>query len=173
MPNFWIAILIWTLPAIWWGWTPPLGYRTLAEDPQKHLIQIVLPAAVLGVYLAATTMRLTRSALLEVLREDYVRTARAKGLSQRTVVVGHALRNALVPIITVVGVQFAGLLGGTVIIEQVFALPGLGSLTLDAILNRDYTQLQANVLLFATAIVLLNLAVDLSYSAIDPRVRYS
>ena len=118
-------------------------------------------------------MRLTRSALLEVLREDYVRTARAKGLSQRTVVVGHALRNALVPIITVVGVQFAGLLGGTVIIEQVFALPGLGSLTLDAILNRDYTQLQANVLLFATAIVLLNLAVDLSYSAIDPRVRYS
>lgn len=173
MPNFWIAILIWTLPAIWWGWTPPLGYRTLAEDPQKHLIQIILPAAVLGVYLAATTMRLTRSALLEVLREDYVRTARAKGLSQRTVVVGHALRNALVPIITVVGVQFAGLLGGTVIIEQVFALPGLGSLTLDAILNRDYTQLQANVLLFATAIVLLNLAVDLSYSVIDPRVRYS
>jgi peptide/nickel transport system permease protein len=173
MPNFWIAILIWTLPAIWWGWTPPLGYKTLAEDPAKHLQQILIPAGVLGVALAATTMRLTRSSLLEVLREDYVRTARAKGLALRIVVVRHALRNSLMPLVTIMGVQFAALLGGTVIIEQVFALPGLGRLTLDAILNRDYTQLQANMLVFSIVIVLLNLAVDLTYPILDPRIRYS
>ena len=173
MPNFWIAILIWTLPAIWWGWTPPLGYKTLAEDPAKHLQQVLIPAGVLGVALAATTMRLTRSSLLEVLREDYVRTARAKGLALRIVVVRHALRNALMPLVTIMGVQFAALLGGTVIIEQVFALPGLGRLTLDAILNRDYTQLQANMLFFSVVIVLLNLVVDLTYPILDPRIRYS
>jgi len=173
MPNFWIAILIWTLPAIWWGWTPPLGYKTLAEDPAKNLQQILIPAGVLGVALAATTMRLTRSSLLEVLREDYVRTAWAKGLPLRIVVVRHALRNALMPLVTIMGVQFAALLGGTVIIEQVFALPGLGRLTLDAILNRDYTQLQANMLVFSVVIVLLNLVVDLTYPIIDPRIRYS
>ena len=173
MPNFWIAILIWTLPAIWWGWTPPLGYKTLAEDPAKNLQQILIPAGVLGVALAATTMRLIRSSLLEVLREDYVRTAWAKGLPLRIVVVRHALRNALMPLVTIMGVQFAALLGGTVIIEQVFALPGLGRLTLDAILNRDYTQLQANMLVFSVVIVLLNLVVDLTYPIIDPRIRYS
>lgn len=173
MPNFWIAILIWTLPAIWWGWTPPLGYKTLTEDPAKHLQQVLIPAGVLGVALAATTMRLTRSSLLEVLREDYVRTARAKGLALRIVVVRHALRNALMPLVTIMGVQFAALLGGTVIIEQVFALPGLGRLTLDAILNRDYTQLQANMLVFSGVIVLLNLVVDLTYPILDPRIRYS
>ncbi|MCC7088806.1 MAG: ABC transporter permease [Dehalococcoidia bacterium] len=173
MPSFWIALLIWTLPAIWWNWTPPLGYSSLGEDPARHLQQILIPAAILGAYLAATTMRLTRSALLEVLREDYVRTARAKGLSSRIVIWRHALRNALIPIVTVVGTQFAFLLGGTIIIEQVFALPGLGRLTLDAILNRDYTQLQGNMLVFSVAIVLLNLAVDLTYPIIDPRVHYS
>lgn len=173
MPNFWIAILIWTLPAIWWGWTPPLGYKTLTEDPAKHLQQVLIPAGVLGIALAATTMRLTRSSLLEVLREDYVRTARAKGLALRIVVVRHALRNALMPLVTIMGVQLAALLGGTVVIEQVFALPGLGRLTLDAILNRDYTQLQANMLVFSVVIVLINLVVDLTYPILDPRIRYS
>ena len=173
MPSFWIAILIWTLPAIWWGWTPPLGYVTLAEDPAKHLQQILIPAGVLGIALAATTMRLTRSSLLEVLREDYVRTARAKGLALRVIVVRHAMRNALMPLVTIMGVQLGALLAGTVIIEQVFALPGVGRLTLDAILNRDYTQLQANMLIFSVVIVLLNLAVDLTYPILDPRIRYS
>ena len=173
MPNFWIAILIWTVPAIWWGWTPPLGYKTFSEDPTTHLQQILIPAAVLGVALASTSMRLVRSSLLEVLREDYVRTARAKGLATRIVVVRHALRNALMPLVTVIGVQIAALMGGTVIVEQVFALPGLGRLTLEAILNRDYTQLQANMLVFSIVIVFLNLAVDLTYPILDPRIHYS
>lgn len=172
-PNFWIAILIWTLPAIWFGWTPPLGYRSLGEDPTGHLLQVFLPAIVLGTYLGGTSMRLMRSALLEVLREDYIRTAKAKGLGANTVVVRHALRNALIPVITVVGLQFGYLLGGTVVVEQVFALPGLGRLTLDSILNRDYTQLQANILLYGVIIVLVNLMTDVLYGVIDPRIRHS
>src|SRR5262249_45961314 len=138
LPAFWIATLAILLPSLYLGWLAPIGYVSLLEDPAKHLQQILIPAAVLGFALSATTMRMTRSQMLEVLRQDYVRTAWAKGLRGRSVVVRHALKNALIPVLTIVGNQLGALLGGTVIIESIFSLPGLGRLTLDAVTQRDY-----------------------------------
>jgi peptide/nickel transport system permease protein len=142
------------------------------QSPWTNLQQFLLPAALLGFRLSSATMRMTRSTLLEVLREDYVRTAWAKGLSQRLIVYKHALKNALIPVITIVGGQLGGLLAGTVIIETIFALPGMGRLTVEAIIYRDYPVVQTNVMLAATVLVTLNLLVDLTYAWLDPRIRY-
>jgi len=172
VPNFWVATLIFTIPAIVWGWVPPTIYRNIWDDPLYNLRQMILPALILGYTSAAILMRLTRSSLLEVLRQDYIRTASAKGLKERLVVVRHALKNALIPVITVAGFQFSFLLGGTVIIEQIFAIPGLGRSTFESIFNRDYPQTQINVLFLSTMFVLINLAVDLTYGVLDPRIRY-
>jgi peptide/nickel transport system permease protein len=173
IPGFWLATLIVTLPAIWWGWSPlKFHYTAFAKDPYENILSMIFPAIVLGVSLSAITMRLTRSALLEVLRQDYIRTAWAKGLRESAVIVRHGLKNALIPVVTVVGFQLATLLGGTIIIEQIFLLPGVGSSTLLSISQRDYPQLQANILFLATAFVFINLLVDLSYGLLDPRIRY-
>lgn len=172
IPSFWLGTLVITLPAIWWHWIPPTRYKDLWDDPMYNLTQMIIPATILGLAFSAILMRLTRSAMLEVLREDYIRTAWAKGLRERVVLVRHALKNAMIPVVTVAGLQFATLLGGTVIMEQIFTIPGLGRSTFLAVFNRDYTQLQANVLFLALIYLLANLVVDLTYAWFDPRIRY-
>jgi peptide/nickel transport system permease protein len=172
MPDFWLGTLVITFAAIWFHWIPPIGYTSFWEDPWRNLQQFLLPAAVLGFRLSAATMRMTRSTVLEVLREDYVRTAWAKGLAGRIVVYKHALKNALIPVVTIVGGQMGTLLAGTVIVETIFALPGMGRLTVEAILYRDYPVVQTNVMLVAATLVSLNLIVDMTYAWLDPRIRY-
>ncbi len=172
LPDFWLGTLVITFAAIWFHWIPPLGYASLWDSPLKNLQQFLLPAAVLGFRLSAATMRMTRSTVLEVLREDYVRTAWAKGLAGRIVVYKHALKNALIPVVTIVGGQLGTLLAGAVIVETIFALPGMGRLTVEAILFRDYPVVQTNVMLVAAVLVTLNLVVDLTYAWLDPRIRY-
>jgi peptide/nickel transport system permease protein len=173
MPEFWIGTLVITFAAIWFHWIPPIGYVSLWDSPWKNLQQFLVPAAILGFRLSAATMRMTRSTVLEVLREDYVRTAWAKGLAGKIVVYKHALKNALIPVVTIVGGQLGTLLAGTVVVETIFALPGMGRLTVEAILYRDYPIVQTNVMLVAATLVTLNLVVDLTYAWLDPRIRYS
>ena len=172
IPDFWLGTLVITFAALWFHWIPPIGYTSIWVDPWRNLQQFLLPAAVLGFRLAAATMRMTRSTVLEVLREDYVRTAWAKGLAGRIVVYKHALKNALIPVVTIIGGQLGVLLAGTVVVETIFALPGMGRLTVEAILFRDYPVVQTNVMLVAGTLVTLNLLVDLSYAWLDPRIRY-
>jgi peptide/nickel transport system permease protein len=171
-PEFWLGTLVITFAAIWFRWMPPIGYVSIWDDPWRNLQQFLVPAAVLGFRLSAATMRMTRSTVLEVLREDYVRTAWAKGLGGRMVVYKHALKNALIPVVTIVGGQLGTLLAGTVVVETIFALPGMGRLTVEAILFRDYPVVQTNVMLVAGVLVTLNLLVDLTYAWLDPRIRY-
>jgi peptide/nickel transport system permease protein len=173
MPSFWIGTLVLLYFAIWFRWIPPIAYVPFLEDPWRNLQQFAVPAVALGAHFSAVAMRMTRSALLEVVHQDYIRTAYAKGLRERSVLVRHALKNAMVPVVTILGVQFGYLLGGTVLIETVFAMPGLGRLTLDAITQRDYPQLQADVLAIALMVVVVTLAVDLSYGWLDPRIRHA
>src|SRR5436190_890125 len=168
----WLAPVVITFLAIWVQWIPPIGFAPLWEDPARCLGQLLIPALIIGARLAAVSMRMTRSSLLEVLHQDYIRTARAKGARERAVIVRHALKNAFIPVVTVIGQQFSVLLGGTVIVEFIFLQPGVGSLMLDAVLLRDYTVIQGAVLFFATVIVVTNLLVDLSYAWLDPRIRY-
>ncbi|MCB2111836.1 MAG: ABC transporter permease, partial [Rhodobacteraceae bacterium] len=172
VPNFYLGTLVIVIPAVLWKWVPPVTYRPIWEDPLTNLQQFWLPALVIGASASATLMRMTRSAMLEVMRQDYIRTALAKGLTHRTVVLRHALKNSLIPVVTVFGALVAGLLTGTVITESIFNLPGMGRLTIDAIAQRDYPQIQANVLLFGLIYTLANLAVDLSYVVLNPRIRY-
>ena len=172
LPDFWLATVVITFLAIWFQWIPPIGFAPLWVDPVRCLSQLLIPAVIIGARLAAVSMRMTRSSLLEVLGQDYIRTARAKGVRERAVVVRHALKNAFIPVVTVVGQQFSVLLGGTVIVEFIFLQPGVGSLILDAVLLRDYTLIQGAVLFFAAVIVAMNLLVDLSYAWLDPRIRY-
>jgi peptide/nickel transport system permease protein len=172
VPDFWLGTLAITFAALWFHWIPPIGYVSLWESPWRNLQQFLLPAAVLGFRLSAATMRMTRSTVLEVLREDYVRTAWAKGLAGRIVVYKHALKNALIPVVTIVGGQLGVLLAGTFVVEVIFALPGMGRLTVEAILYRDYPVVQTNVMLVAGTLVTLNLLVDMTYAWLDPRIRY-
>jgi len=173
VPAFWTGTLLIVLPARFWGYSPPFTYQALFDDPGQNLRQILPAALTLGAILAGVVTRFVRSALLEVLRQDYIRTAWAKGLRQRSVVVRHAIRNALIPVVTIVGLQLAALLGGAIITESVFNLPGLGTLTIASIRQRDYPQLQANLLVFAALVALVNLLVDLAYAWFDPRIRYA
>lgn len=176
IPNFWLGILVITFGLIWFDYTPPqfaLGYVPIAEDPWTNIQQFFFPSLVLSLVPAATIMRLTRSSLLEVLRNDYIRTAWSKGLRERTVVVRHALKNALIPVTTVVGLQVGALIGGSVIIESVFNLNGIGKYTLESILRRDLFVVQTLVLIFAFVYVVANLIVDVFYAWLDPRIRYA
>src|SRR6266403_1932430 len=172
LPDFWLATVTITLLSIWFQWMPPIGFAPIWEDPARNLSQLLIPALIIGARLAAVSMRMTRSSLLEVLRQDYIVTARAKGNRERAVIVRHALKNAFIPVVTIIGQQFSVLLGGTVIVEFIFLQPGVGSLLLDAVLLRDYTLIQGAVLFFAAVIVAMNLLVDVSYSWLDPRIRY-
>jgi peptide/nickel transport system permease protein len=172
VPGFWLATLVIILPAIWWGWTPHLSFTEFGKNPFTHVAQFILPALILGIASAAALMRLTRAMLLEVLRQDYVRTAWAKGLSERWVVVKHSLKNALIPVITVLGIQLAQIFSGTVVIESIFGLPGMGRFLFDAIVQRDYPVIQGINLVIVSVIVLMNLLVDMLYATLDPRIRY-
>lgn len=172
MPSFWLAILgIW-LFAVSLGWLPSSGYVSILSDPVQGIRYMILPAITLGLSLSASVMRQTRSSLLEVLNQDYVRTARAKGLAELKVIGWHALKNALLPVVTVMGLQLGRLLGGTVITETMFSIPGLGRLAVQSIMMRDYPSLQAVVLLMAVAVLVINLLTDLFYTYLDPRVSY-
>jgi peptide/nickel transport system permease protein len=173
LPVFWVATLVILLPNQWWGYSPPLG-RTVGffDDPWGNLRQFVPPAAILGTAAASVVMRLTRSALLEVLRQDYIRTARSKGLRERMVIWRHALRNSLVPVVTVLGLQVTALLGGTVIIEQIFTLRGLGNYIYQSIVIKDFAVVQTMALYVALVVVLMNLIVDIAYAWLNPRIRY-
>jgi peptide/nickel transport system permease protein len=172
LPSFWIATVLLVFLSRSFGWIPPIEYEEITEDPVQNLQQLFLPMLILGYALSAVISRLTRSSVLEVLREDYVRTARAKGLRDRTVVIRHGLRNALLPVVTVTGSQFGYLLGGTVIMESIFTIPGVGQYTLDAILRRDYPVVQFCIVFMATIQIFTNLLTDVSYGVIDPRIRY-
>ena len=172
VPGFWLGTMIIVFPSIWWGYMPSIMLISFTEDPMGNLQMFIIPAIVLGMAMAGGTMRMTRTMMLEVLKQDYVRTAWAKGLRERVVVIRHALKNALIPVITVIGWQVPVLLGGTVIIEQIFCLPGMGRLLINAIMQRDYTIVSGVMLLFAVGMVLVNLMVDLTYGFLDPRIRY-
>jgi peptide/nickel transport system permease protein len=171
VPNFALATMVLIFPALWFHWTPPLEYKPLNVDPASNLGQMVLPSLILGVGLSATVIRLMRAMMLEVLRQDYVRTAWAKGLQERSVVLEHALKNALIPVITLFGIQMAFLLSGSVIMEQIFAIPGIGRLLIEAIGQRDYPIVQGVTLVVGAGVMLINLAVDVSYGLLDPRIR--
>ena len=173
MPSFWIGIMLVLGTITLFGWAPPLVYTSIFDDPVANLSQLILPAISVGYRYSAVSMRMTRSTVLEVLREDYVRTARAKGLRESLVVYRHALRNALLPVVTVVSLEFAFLIGGLVVTEQVFNLNGIGKLLVDAVTHRDYPLIQALVVLLASVFVIVNFAVDLVYVVLDPRIRYS
>jgi peptide/nickel transport system permease protein len=172
VPGFWLATLLIVLPAIWWGWRPVSGFVEFSQDPVGHVTQLLLPASILGIAAGAALMRLTRGMLLEVLRQDYVRTAWAKGLAERVILMKHGLRNAIIPVVTLLGTQLPQIIGGTVIIETVFGLPGMSRFLFDAINQRDYPVIQGVNLVVVSLIVLINLGVDALYAVLDPRIRY-
>jgi peptide/nickel transport system permease protein len=170
-PGFWLATLVIVWGSIWFNWTPPLNYTPPWDDLGRNLLQLAIPAILFGLVLAGSQTRLLRATLLEVLHEDYVRTARAKGLPPSKVLQRHALRNSLIPFVTIMGVQIPAVLGGAVVYEQIFQLPGMGTLLLDALNGRDYTVVQAINVVAAMMVVFTTLAVDVAYVALDPRIR--
>jgi len=172
IPGFWLATLVIVMPAIWWGYSPPIMLIKFTDDPAGNLRMFIFPALILGMALSGITMRMTRTMMLEVLRQDYIRTAWAKGLRERLVILRHALKNALIPVITIVGLQIPIMIGGTVIIEQIFCLPGMGRLIISAVINRDEPIVRGIVLILAVGLMLINLVVDLTYGFLDPRVHY-
>ena len=172
MPVFWLAILVVVIPAIYWRWTPLWTYVTLTADPLENLKIMIFPALVFGLSRAGPIMRIMRSSMLEVQRQDYIRTAWAKGLRERTVVFKHAIKNALIPVVSIIGLQIHFYLGGSVIIETIFRLPGMGSFFVEALIRLDYPVVQSVNLIGATFGLLLNLMVDFSYAYLDPRIRY-
>ncbi|TME26371.1 MAG: ABC transporter permease [Chloroflexi bacterium] len=173
LPSFWIGLLMVLFTITVFNWAPPLVFTPITEDPVANLAGLILPAIAIGYRYSAVSMRMTRSTVLEVLREDYVRTARAKGVRESVVVMRHALRNALLPVVTVISLEFAFLIGGLVVTEQVFNLNGIGKLLVDAVAHRDYTLIQSLVLLLAAVFVIVNFAVDMIYVVLDPRIRYA
>ena len=173
LPNFWVGILIVYFLVLFFAWMPPLGYADLWDDPVTNLQQFIFPALALGFFEMAFTARVTRSSMLEVYREDYTRTARGKGLAERVVILRHALKNALLPVVTVSGYQFGRLLAGTVVIENIFMVPGMGKLLVDSVFHRDYTEVQAIVMVITVSVLILNLLLDVVYGWLNPRIRYS
>jgi peptide/nickel transport system permease protein len=173
VPSFWLGTMVVVFPSIWWGWSPSVDYIPFSKDPVENVKNLLLPGVVLGAALSAITMRMTRTMMLEVLRQDYIRTAWAKGLTEKLVIVRHALRNALIPVVTLVGLQAPLLIGGAVIIEQIFIIPGMGLLLLEAVQKRDYPIVTGVFLAVGVAVMLINLLVDLTYGLLDPKVRMS
>ena len=173
IPSFWTGTLVLMIPAIIWHYSPPISYQAPWQDLGQNLRQVLPAAIILGLVLMGTTARMTRSAMLEVIRQDYIRTARAKGLSEQVVIARHALKNAMIPVVTLVGLYLSVLIGGSAILEVIFALPGIGKLTVDSIGSNDFPQIQANILFIAAWILLTNLVVDIAYAWFDPRIRYN
>ena len=173
VPNFWLAIMLVLAGALWFNWSAPLGYNLLWEHPRENLAQLMWPALILATGGMAIMARITRSSMLEVLGEDYIRTARAKGLGENVVILRHALKNAMIPVVTLAGLSFGNLLGGTVILEAVFGIPGMGSWFIESIRLQDYTVVQGVVVIFGVFFMGINLVVDLLYGWLDPRISYA
>ena len=171
-PNFWLATIVLIYPAIWWAWAPPTTMVPFLEHPLRNIWVFVIPGLILGTAMSASTMRMTRTMMLEVLRQDYIRTAWSKGLRERTIILRHVIRNALIPVLTLIGLQLPILISGAVIIENLFALPGLGRLAVNALIDRDYPVVSGVNLIFSTVVMGLNLMVDVLYSVLDPRVQH-
>ena len=172
VPAFWLGTMVIVYPSIWWGWTPSLEYIPFAQDPGANLIQFLIPGIIMGMVMSGTTMRFTRTMMLEVLRQDYIRTAWSKGLRERTIIIRHVLKNALIPVVTIIGMTVPFLISGTVIIEQIFCLPGIGRLLFDALTQRDYPIISGINLVIASLVLVMNLLVDVTYAWLDPRIQY-
>jgi len=172
VPGFWVATLVMVFPALWWNWSPPVQFIAFADDPGGNLAQFIIPAVIMGMAMSATTMRMIRTMMLEVLRQDYIRTAWAKGLRERVVVMRHALKNALIPVVTIIGFLIPVMIGGSVIMEQIFTLPGIGRMMLTATFDRDYPVIIGVTMFISVAILIVNLLVDISYAYLDPRIQY-
>ena len=172
VPGFWIGTLIFVLPSIWWGWSPAVEYIPITRNFGANIVQFLIPGVIMGTASAGGTMRMTRTMMLEVLRQDYIKTAWSKGLRERAVIVRHAMKNAMIPVVTIIGGQIPTLIGGSVIMEQIFCLPGVGRYMLDALGQRDYPIISGINLLMASVLLVLILVVDLSYAWLDPRIRY-
>jgi len=170
LPSFWTGTMIVVYPSIWWGWSPAMVYIPLVENLQGNLVQFVIPGVLMGMLMSGTIMRISRTMMLEVMRQDYIRTAWAKGLSERTIIMRHALKNAMIPVITIIATRVPILIGGTVIIESIFALPGIGRLMIEALNKRDYPVISGINVLLGSFILMMNLLVDLTYGYLDPRV---
>ena len=173
VPSFWLGTLVMVFPSVWWRWSPPLEYTPFFEDPVANLSHMIIPAILLGLSMSAVTMRMTRTMMLEVLRQDYIRTARAKGVTEQLMIFRHALRNGLIPVVTLIGLQAPLLIGGAVILEQIFVVPGMGLLLLEAVFQRDYPVISGIFLIVGLGVLLINLLVDLSYGFLDPKVRHN
>ncbi|MGE5596354.1 MAG: ABC transporter permease [Hyphomicrobiales bacterium] len=171
IPGFWIATLLLVLPVYWWNWAPPFGYESILDEPWTHIQQIFIPASVMSLSLSAVLMRMTRSMMLEVFRQDYVRTAHAKGLSGGIVILRHCLRNGMLPVLSIIGVQVAVLMAGTVVYESIFTLPGVGSYLYEGVTRRDYPVVQGVAVMLTIAVLIVNMLIDISYRIADPRVR--
>ena len=171
-PNFWLGMMVMLYPAIWWGWSPPLELIKFRQDPLGNLGMFFIPALILGTAMSAATMRMTRTMMLEVLRQDYIRTAWSKGLTEKVIIIRHTIRNAFIPVLTLIGMQLPLLIGGSVILEEIFVLPGIGRLFLEALDFRDYPVVSAINLILATAVLLSALLIDMLYPYLDPRIRY-
>lgn len=172
LPSFWVGTMVVVYPSIYLNWSPPIHYIPLVEDPLGNLAQFIIPGLILGMLMSGTTMRMTRTMMLEVLRQDYIRTAWAKGLTEWTVIVRHALKNALIPVVTIIGVLVPLIVSGEVVLEQIFALPGIGLFLIEAVTKRDYPIISAINVVVATTILFVNLTIDLTYAWLDPRVQY-
>ncbi len=173
VPAFWLGTMVMVYPSIWWGWSPSLVYIPFLRDPLANLVQFIIPGFIMGMMMGGTLMRITRTMMLEVLRQDYIRTAWAKGLNERTVIVRHALKNAFIPVVTVVGVMVPMVIGGSVVIEQIFQLPGVGLLDFTALNQRDYPIISGVNVIIAVVVLGVNLLTDLAYAWLDPRIKYS
>jgi peptide/nickel transport system permease protein len=172
LPSFWVGTMVVVFPSIWWHWSPPVRLVPFAEDPLANLGMFIIPSAILGMVLSGTTMRMTRTMMLEVLRQDYIRTAWSKGLKERVVILRHAMKNAMIPVITIIGLQLPVTISGSVVLEKIFCLPGIGWLIIDAINSRDYAIISGINLFLATFVLIINLFVDVTYAWLDPRVQY-
>jgi len=172
LPSFWLGTMVIVFPSVWWSWTPAMEYIPFASDPAANLVQFIIPGVIMGMVMSGTTMRMTRTMMLEVLRQDYIRTAWSKGLVERVVVTRHALKNAMIPVVTIVGLQIPILIGGSAIMETIFVLPGVGRYLVEAMGRRDYPILSGINLVMASFVLLVNLMIDVVYAYLDPRVQY-
>ena len=172
LPSFWVGTMVMVYPSIWWKWSPAMEYIPLTENLAGNLLQFAVPGVIMGMLMSGSIMRMTRTMMLEVLKQDYIRTAWAKGLNERTVIVRHALRNALMPVVTMIGVIFPVMIGGSVVLEQIFSLPGVGRYLIEALNKRDYPVISGINLVLASVTLFVNLVVDLTYAYLDPRIQY-
>jgi peptide/nickel transport system permease protein len=172
LPSFWVGTMVIVYPSILWNWSPAVEYIPFGSDPAGNLFQFIIPAAIMGMLLSGTTMRMMRTMMLEVLRQDYIRTAWSKGLIERTVILRHALKNALIPVVTIVGMQIPIMISGTVVLETIFCLPGIGRLLIEALTKRDYPIISGINIVLGSFVLFLNLVVDLTYGWLDPRVKF-